>query len=249
VIAATGPRPYLDGDVTVTGLAGAAAAGSAFVLDGFLVSGTVRAAPGELAALVVSSCTIAGGPVAADGNAHLTVQVLRSVAPGVGLTGVPGLGLSDSILHAGGEVTAAAVQAIEAHAEIESCTLLGTTAVRSLAASNAILRGLVQVARRQQGCVRFSFLPLGSRAPRRYRCRPDAPGSTVAPRFTSLDLADAGFAQLAADCPETISAGADDEGEMGAFHLVQQHRRLANLTSQLDHYVRFGLEAGVFFST
>jgi hypothetical protein len=71
----------------------------------------------------------------------------------------------------------------------------------------------------------------------------------VAPRFTSLDPAHPGFGQLAADCPGEVTGGADDEGEMGAFHFLQQNRRMANLASQLDAYLRFGLEAGVFFAT
>jgi hypothetical protein len=36
---------------------------------------------------------------------------------------------------------------------------------------------------------------------------------------------------------------------MGAYHFLQQSLRLANLTSQLTAYMRFGLEAGVFFAT
>jgi hypothetical protein len=46
-----------------------------------------------------------------------------------------------------------------------------------------------------------------------------------------------------------ISEGADDQGEMGAYGFLQQHRRRANLTSQLDTYLRFGLEAGLFLVT
>jgi hypothetical protein len=40
--------------------------------------------------------------------------------------------------------------------------------------------------------------------------------------------------------------GADDEGEMGAWHFVQAPLRLRNLRVALDEYLRFGLEAGVF---
>ena len=72
---------------------------------------------------------------------------------------------------------------------------------------------------------------------------------SVAPSFTSMRPADPGFGQLAPDCPAELVTGADDEGEMGAYHFLQQQLRLANLTSQLDHYLRFGLEAGVFFAT
>ena len=43
--------------------------------------------------------------------------------------------------------------------------------------------------------------------------------------------------------------GADDDGEIGAFHFLQQPQRLANLEGRLDEYLRFGLEAGVFLVT
>jgi hypothetical protein len=36
---------------------------------------------------------------------------------------------------------------------------------------------------------------------------------------------------------------------MGAFNFLQQGHRLKNLRSSLDEYLRFGLEAGVFFVT
>jgi hypothetical protein len=177
--------------------------------------------------------------------------MLRSICTQVLLAGVPGLGMTDCLVHVDADTGASAVSAADAHVEIEGCTLLGRTVARSLAASNAILRGVVQVTRRQQGCVRFSYLPLESRAPRRYRCQPvdEAGAGEIAPRFTATTPADPAFGQLAVDCPLEIVTGADDEGEMGAFHFLQQHRRLANLASQLDHYLRFGLEAGVFFAT
>ena len=47
----------------------------------------------------------------------------------------------------------------------------------------------------------------------------------------------------------SIRAGADDEAEMGAFHDLFQPQRESNLRTRLDEYVRFGLEAGIFFET
>jgi hypothetical protein len=258
--AATDLRPHLIGSIEVTGLDGVAAETNEFAVDGLSIEGGVQALPGDLASLVLAGCTVGtdrdgtlrdGGMVGAFENPHLTVRLLRTICAGVRLGAVPGLGMTDCIVHAGGHADAVAVDAAVAHVEIEACTALGRTGARSLSASNSILRGLVEVDRRQQGCVRFSFLPLESRAPRRYRCQPadEASARTAAPRFTSLRPADPGFAQLAADCPQVIMTGADDEGEMGAYHFLQQHRRLTNLASQLDHYLRFGLEAGVFFAT
>ena len=257
---ATGLRPHLVGSLEVEALPGPAAAGSELVMSGLSIEGQVTVRLGDLASLVLANCTVGddrdgtlanGGLVAASDNPHLTIRLVRTICAAVQVDGVPGLGLTDSIVHAHGESDAIAVGANSAHVEIEAATILGQTVARSLAASNAILRGVVEVARRQQGCSRFSYLPFASRAPRRYRCQPaDAEAArSVAPRFTSIRPADPGFCQLAPDCPAEIVTGADDEGEMGAFHFLQQHRRVTNLRSQLDHYLRFGLEAGVFFAT
>jgi len=38
---------------------------------------------------------------------------------------------------------------------------------------NSIFMGIMSVARRQIGCLRFSYVPPGSRTPRRYQCQPD----------------------------------------------------------------------------
>ena len=259
-IVADGLRPHLIGNIQVTGTRGVSEGDGELVLDGLSVEGRVTVAPGELASLVVANTTVLtnraatiadGGWITASGNRHLTVRLLRSVCAGARLADVAGVGLTDSILHADARIGVVALDAPTAHVEIEACTVLGRTVARSLAASNAILRGLVEVSLRQQGCVRFSYLPLESHAGRRHRCHPvdAAAARSVAPSFVSVDPADPGFGQLASSCPVELVAGADDEGELGAYHFLQQHRRVANLLSQLDQYLRFGLEAGVFFAT
>ena len=40
---------------------------------------------------------------------------------------------------------------------------------------------------------------------------------------------------------------AEDGGEMGAYHHLLAQQRVANLQVRLDEYLRFGLEAGIFF--
>jgi hypothetical protein len=105
--------------------------------------------------------------------------------------------------------------------------------------------------RLQAGCVRFSYVPPGSRLPRLYRCQPaeleDA--TRVRPIFTSLRYGDAGYCQLSQLSAVEIREGADDQAEMGAFHDLYQPQREANLNSSLGEYLRFGLEAGVFFAS
>jgi hypothetical protein len=135
----------------------------------------------------------------------------------------------------------------------------------------------VRVERKQTGCMRFSFVPFGSHTPRRYRCQPDleiamqieqaekqagAPLSSsrrdtirtavlawLVPSFSALRYGLPAYAQLRLCCPTQIRTGADDEGEMGAFHKLYHPQRETNVRVRLEEYLRFGLEAGIFYVT
>jgi hypothetical protein len=137
-------------------------------------------------------------------------------------------------------------------------------------ASEVIFNQSVIADRRQAGCVRFSYIPEGSQTPRRFRCQPDlalakreteldpvklSPVESdqivrrVRAEFTSPRYGEAAFAQLSLACAGEIKAGAEDGSEMGVFRLLQQPQREANLRIALDEYLRFGLEAGIFYVT
>jgi hypothetical protein len=136
------------------------------------------------------------------------------------------------------------------HWRIENCTVLGAARLGTLElGSNCIFLGALEVERRQEGCVRFSWLPPGARTPRRYECLPREAGPDLRPEFTSLRSGDPAYAQLSRFCPEAIRRGADDESEQGAFHDLRQPQREAHLRARLPEYLRLGLEAGVFFAT
>jgi hypothetical protein len=241
---ARGLRPHLVGSIQVTGASGA---GCEFLLDGISVEGDLSVQPGDLGSLMLADSTLTAGRVTVAGNQHLAVRVLRSVLSGLTLPGVPSLSLADTLLYD----PAQALDAADARVDVQGCTLLGSSLARILTAGNSLFCGAADVRQVQDGCVRFSYLAPGSRTPRRYHCQPADPAAadTVAPRFTSDQPADPAFGQLAPSCPAEITTGADDEGEMGAYHFLQQSLRLANLTSQLTAYLRFGLEAGIFFAT
>ncbi len=167
---------------------------------------------------------------------------------------------------------------------VENSTIIGrVSTVRLELAQNTIFlthsdendRGEpVYVLRRQEGCVRFCYLPLASRVPHRYQCQPPlaADADTAAnlrPLFTSLHYGTPGYCQLSRvmegkqdagddplgrerrrlyrQCPIEILQGADDESEMGAFHDLFQPQRETNLRVRLDEYLRFGLEAAIFY--
>ncbi|NEZ58030.1 hypothetical protein, partial [Adonisia turfae] len=60
---------------------------------------------------------------------------------------------------------------------------------------------------------------------------------------------DPAYGQLSQRCAEEIRQGADDEAEMGVFHDLYQPQRETNLRVRLDEYLRFSLEAGIFYIT
>jgi hypothetical protein len=139
--------------------------------------------------------------------------------------------------------------------KIENCTIIGTVAIRGLElASNTIFYGdSVTVDHRQEGCVRFCWLPGSAAVPRRYKCVPrideDGLGSPVpiggVPQFVSTRFGDAAFCQLSRSCPDAIRRGADDESEIGVYHDLLEPRREAHLRYRLSDYLRFSLEAGI----
>lgn len=270
-------RPHLLGNITVNGTAPAASdSPGTLALDGLLIEGslTVGAAPGHLGLLRIAHCTLVpaqGGLGIAGKNARLTVQMIRSICGPIALpASAPALTLEDCILDDVG--AGIAIFAAASEVNVQSSTVLGSTKVRRLDAGNSIFTGLVDAARQQEGCVRFCFVPEKSATGRRYRCQPDLAltdaesasrdaGETfdatekaavlarVVPVFTAEDYGDPAYAQLANSCPPELRTGAEDGAEMGAFRFLQQPQREANLRASLDEYLRFGLEAGLIFST
>lgn len=184
-------------------------------------------------------------------NAHLNLLLRRTITGPISLgAAVASLRLIDTIVDngSGGLMPGSAIAAPTTATTIDTSTLLGSTEVQTLEASNSIFLQPVQVRRRQTGCVRFSYVPASSLVPRRFRCQPaDSPAAgEIAPYFTTLDYGEPGYAQLAVTTAVAIAAGAEDEGEMGAFHFLQQPQRLKNLQIRLPEYLRFGLDAGIF---
>jgi hypothetical protein len=109
----------------------------------------------------------------------------------------------------------------------------------------------VRASRRQAGYLRFSYVPLDAQVPPRHACVPQtpAPAAGLAPRFVSLRYHSPAYAQLHASCPCEIRTGAEDGGELGAYHDRYAPQREAGLWTRLDEYLRFGLEAGVLFAS
>lgn len=142
---------------------------------------------------------------------------------------------------------------------MESCTVIGKVHARQITlASDCIFfaslsssdtwKAPLWVERRQEGCVRFSYVSPGSLTPRRYRSQPEG-DERILPHFTSLRYGDPGYCQLRQITSDAIRRGAHDESEMGVLHGLYQPQRETNLRVRLEEYLRFGLEAGLVYGS
>jgi septum formation topological specificity factor MinE len=206
---------------------------------------------------------------------HSIVGAIRVEADEV-KTGPVRLQISDSIVDAtGNELAALASPTLPiayARLNIARTTVIGEIYTHAIElAENCIFNGKVRVARRQQGCVRFSYVPTDSRTPRRYQCQPDliiaavkeksvAAGIKdadeemretlrVRPQFNSTRYGTPIYCQLSETCADELRRGADDESEMGVFHDLYQPQRAANLRARLDEYTPAGMEAGIIYAS
>jgi hypothetical protein len=174
--------------------------------------------------------------------------------------------LSNCIVDAGAPDNAAyaadAAGAPGAELTVDACTIVGKVHTRLLRlASNSIFFSRLEAApgpnwiapviaeRRQEGCVRFCFVPPESLTPRRFRCVPDERDPTVLPHFSSLRHGHPAYGQLRRATSLFIRQGAEDGNEMGVTDALAQTQREINLRIRLDEYLRFGLRAGIFYAT
>jgi hypothetical protein len=155
--------------------------------------------------------------------------------------------------------------------DIRRCTVFGIVDVHAMTlGENCIFDGCVNVARRQVGCLRFSYVPTECRTPRRYACQPDGvvaavkarlPNDAAAqareiadetlrvtPQFVSVRYGSPAYAQLALDGPAEIARGADDESEMGVYHDLYQPQRSEVLRARLADSTPAGMDTGTFFA-
>jgi hypothetical protein len=147
-------------------------------------------------------------------------------------------------------------------ARFRRCTVFGRVHAHAIElGENSIFTGLLRVARRQVGCLRFCSVVPGSRTPRRYACQPDLAGAgltgadrqlaelAVAPVFMSTRYGTPDYARLADEGPQEIREGADDQSELGVYHDLFQPQRAALLRLRLEEFTPAGVDAGLSWST
>lgn len=276
--------------------------GAWFILDGLLITGRGVQIEDGLAGVTIRHCTLVPG-----WGLQCNCEPSRPTEPSLSLTNAPDcltiehsivgaiqvnrdevqedpalIHISDSIVDATSPQRMAlnAPESLCAYAilTIKRSTVFGQVQTHAISlAENSIFTGTVLACRRQQGCMRFCYVPPKSRTPRRYSCQPDlvaeavmamfATGNLsteraaerdallkrellrVEPEFNSTRYGTPTYAQLADACACEIKSGADDNSEMGAFHDLYQPQRLANLHTRLDEYTPAGMNAEIILAT
>ncbi|MGO9935480.1 MAG: hypothetical protein ACLPV8_27225 [Steroidobacteraceae bacterium] len=135
-------------------------------------------------------------------------------------------------------------------ASLSRCTVLGQVIVHRLEVSESILQDLASVDDTQHGCVRFTAWSQGSVLPSKYE---SVQIPAQAPIFTSTEFGAPGYCQLLATADaqiapdttlatqNTISAGAQDGSEMGAFAREQNPIKQRGLLIKYQEYMPAGL--------
>jgi hypothetical protein len=177
-------RAHFVGDLVVRGTAAASSlnAGACF-FNGLMLEGGLVVAPGNLGRLDFAHGTLVPGRgalvVQPGGNERLTLNVDHAICASISVPGpVAGLTVADSIVGNGDGSPDLSLDAPEAEVELLRSSFFGGVQVQAVAASDCIFDGPLRAERRQTGCVRFSFVPPGSAAPRRYRCQPALEAAT-----------------------------------------------------------------------
>jgi hypothetical protein len=275
-----GRRFTIDAPVLVTPSAappGSQRAG-VLVFDGVELTKGLSLAQDAFSRLLIRHCTVRAPQADAIASqrainaAHLAIErslVGRLALDEAGKPATGSLSIADSVVSDDGALDHA-IEAESLDADLRNVTVLGTSTMKSLEATNAIFWQPVTVTRRQSGCMRYSSIAPKSQVPRRFRCQPEMALAAAADAASPTDLTDAQkestalsvlpifldtsldeptVAMLHAVTSDRIRLGGEGDSEMGAFSSAAEGLRRANLTSLFDDYLPFGLEAAVLDDT
>lgn len=262
--------------------------------DGVWVAGHPVELSGYLGTATFRHCTLvpAAGNRREGADVSLRVEATRGdvrvefsvigriqmISPETGLDPIP-VTVTDSILDPG-RPGRKAIEGAErrpawARLSLHRVTVLGEIDVREIGTvADSILTGRLHSGRRQVGSVRFSYLPEGSRTPRRTSCQPDdvlaavddaiargtypsseravlrqREAARVTPRFDSARFGDPAYGRLSDDAAPELTGGAGDEGELGAYHFAWLAYRRSQLQAGLPAYAPIGMDIAPIFAT
>ena len=239
--ALSGENPCLTGDITADGRG----AGSELVLSGLWIAGKITVC--GLTALEMRHCTLrqpAGR--AAEGGVAIEARNTDAGAPRVTLESCLA-GPVDLARDVHISTTECVIdcdrsgRAIIGHgqAELAMTTVLGTTTLARLVATDVIFDDRLEVAANDEGTVRNSYFPDGSRTPPPADCVTGT--ASLQPLYVSRTFGQPGYAALAPETDAAITAGGTAQGEMGVYHALRTAEREALLEAGLKAYLPFGL--------
>ncbi|MEU2509351.1 hypothetical protein ABZ621_32220 [Streptomyces sp. NPDC007863] len=244
------------------------------VLDGLLVAGGYVRVRGGVDRLVVRHCTFVpgwepdqgrplapGAPSLHIAGSPVRTEIRHSVLGAVTVAGRDGrephrVDVCDSVLDATLREATAVGSPDGGTADVvltaRRTTVIGAVRARAVdVLENCLLDGEVRIDRRDQGSVRFCWLPPGSVTPPRFHCEPDHSGDPgrVVLRFADTRYGSPDYVRLADTCAQEIRRGGDNGSEPGALHHLFQPQREDNLRTRLAEYTPAGCDAGLFFAT
>jgi hypothetical protein len=274
-------------------------AAPSMTIDGVLVTGRSVHVTGDVAEVVIRHATLVPGwaldhdcrplheeePSLELVDTPARVRIERSIVGSILVnqsevaTDPIEVSLSDTVLDATGPELDAVSDPDGNHAfarlRLAGCTIFGRVLAHAVElGENSIFADELRVARRQRGCLRYCYVPPGSRTPRRHRCQPDDALAAarerarserldegevevrlareerrVRPQFDSRRYGTPVYARLASTCPAEIGEGADDAAEMGVYHDLFHPQRRESLGAALDEFTPAGMSAGIIFAT
>ena len=191
----------------------------------------------------------------------VTVSVATSILGGIVSNPLATVALTNSIIDATkpGSTAYAAVDGSSGGAALtlSGCTVVGrvhatlltlvTNSILWSSMDKTVTSGLI-ADRKQAGCVRFSFLPFNAVTPPPFECVEQAVAS-VQPYFVSTSYGQPGYLKLMACTDDSIRRGADDGGEMGAYHFLLAPQRESDLQIRIQEYLPVGLEFGLIYQS
>ncbi len=269
-------RPVLavENEITIVG-----GSSSDLIFNGIVIHGGRLFVPdnsaNEIATVSIRHCTLVPGALNSIGtilaqpnqprienelpNLKLTIE--RTVTGSIRAVDGSIVHIFDSIVDASDqtEVAFSAPDGLSAGAElsVENATIIGKLhTIAMTLVSNTILDAQLAVGdiwtspvkakRLQKGCIRYSYYPKGSSVPKAFNCLSKA---GLVPVFTSIIYGNPGYCQLSSRCSSEIRNGADNGSEMGVYNHLLQPLREKNLKTRLKEYLRFGMDAGIFYAS
>jgi hypothetical protein len=231
--------------------------------------------PNALGQLNILHCTLVpgwaltpqGGPIQPGQPSLIAepsgvqVSVQRSILGGMHIQPQATASIVDSVIDASSPASIAYAGLDGVHGggalTLQGCTVIGKVHATLLSlVSNSIFwaelasgdtwQAPLWADRKQAGCLRFSYLPQNPLTPRKFECVTEAAGRP-GPLFASLRYGDPDYAKLLPVTDDTIRRGADDGGEMGAFHFVLAPQRETDLLIRIGEYLPVGLECGIIY--